>query len=163
MTRLLRVSTLLCTVDDDDALRLECTRPAIGFISPREIMHRVFLSWAVWLLLEMLWFNTAAALLLVHAPLPRSFGPTLTFAQSQSDGSDGLCKNTSSVSSELVLQCEQQSKQAHPLVRVSTLSLLTQQQGERRWLRPVPVPPPVHFFFPRKLSPPSAQDEPFLS
>jgi len=153
----------LCTVDGNDSLRLECAQLAIRFIPPRETMYRVFLSWVVWLMLEMLWLNTAAALLLVHAPLPQSFGPTFTFVQSQADDSDGLCKNTTSVSSELVLQCEQQSKQVYPLVRVATLSSLTQQRGERRWLRPAPVPPPVHFFFPRKLSPPSAQDEPFLS
>src|SRR6266478_5190307 len=98
-------------------------------------MYRLFLSWVVWLMLEMLWLNTAATLLLVNAGLPQDSRATPTFAQSQSDGSDGLCRNTTSVSSELVLQCERQSKQVHPLIHVSTPSSLAQPRDERRWLR----------------------------
>jgi hypothetical protein len=131
--------------------------------SLRETMYRLFLSWVVWLMLEMLWLNTAAAFSLVNAHLPQASGTTPTFAQSQSDCSDGLCKNTASVSSELVLQCERQSKQVHPLIHVSTLFLLAQQGNERHCLQPASAPPLVRFFFPRKLSPPAAQDEPFLS
>ena len=123
-------------------------------------MRRLLLSLVSWLMLEAILLNTAAALLPADSCLPQSSHTSTTFAQSHQDCSDWLFKNTSSVSHELSLQCKRQSKRVLALVHFFTLFSQTQERDGH--LRPAltPVFFPTLFFFPRKLSPPSATDEP---
>jgi hypothetical protein len=125
-------------------------------------MPRVFLSWMVWLLLGVSWQNTPFALL-PAGPCPAQSHTSPTFTRSQPHGSNWFLKDISSVSQKLGLQCARQSKQVHTLVRVLALSL--PQQESARHLQSTLVLGffPALVFFPRKLSPPTAAADPYLS
>lgn len=126
-------------------------------------MQRLFLSWVAWLILEVLSLNIAAALLPVDSDVPQSSNAIPTFTRSYPDCNDRLFKETSSVSHELSLRCAWQSKRIHTLVHSFSRALHQQPGDSRLWSRPAPDPLPVRLFFPRKLPPPSATDDPFLS
>ena len=125
-------------------------------------MQRLLLSWAVWLILAVLSLNTAVALLPAASFFPQSPDPIPTFSQSYPSPSDSLFTETSSVSQALSLQCARQSKQVLALVR--SLAPCPQAQERDGCIRSVTVPVSLPFLFllPRKLSPPSAEDDPFL-
>jgi hypothetical protein len=125
-------------------------------------MQRFLLPWVVWLMLEASLLNAAVAFLPADPGPPQSPNTTPTFTQSCPDSSNSLFKGTSSVSQELGLQCARQSKQVFALVRACTLFLQVQERDGHLRSAPAPVFSPALFFFPRKLSPPSAEDEPFL-
>ena len=126
-------------------------------------MQRLLLSWVVWLILEVLSLHTAVALLPAASFLPQSPGPIPALTQSYPSPSDSLFTKTSSVSQALSLQCARQSK--HVLALVRSLAPFPQAPERDGRLRSVPVlvSLPFLFLFPRKLSPPSAEDDPFLS
>jgi len=126
-------------------------------------MQGLLLSWVVWLILEVLSLHTAVALLPVASFLPQSPGPIPALTQSYPSPSDSLFTKTSSVSQALSLQCARQSK--HVLALVRSLAPFPQAPERDGRLRSVPVlvSLPFLFLFPRKLSPPSAEDDPFLS
>jgi hypothetical protein len=126
-------------------------------------IQRLLFSWLVWLLLTPVPLNTGAISLLgdAHPPQPSSQGEE--GIQSHKDAQRDFFKETSSVSQEFSLQSERQSKKARVLIRRLDTALRDQDRTHR--LRSVQtfVPRPARFFFPRKLSPPAASDEPFVS
>jgi len=126
-------------------------------------MQGLLLSWVVWLILEVLSLHTAVALLPAASFLPQSPGPIPALTQYYPSPSDSLFTKTSSVSQALSLQCARQSK--HVLALVRSLAPFPQAPERDGRLRSVPVlvSLPFLFLFPRKLSPPSAEDDPFLS
>ena len=126
-------------------------------------MQRLLLSWAVWLMLEVLSLHTAVVFLPAASFLPQSPDPVPAVTQSYPSPSDSLFTETSSVSQQLSLRCARQSKQVLVLVRSLDLFLVAQDRDGRLRSVPVPVSLPFLFLFPRKLSPPSAEDDPFLS
>jgi hypothetical protein len=107
--------------------------------------------------------NTAAAFLPLDSDLVRSFQTTSAVAQSHLDCGDWLFKHTSSASHKLHLRCARQSKKILALLHSFTLLSHLQEREAQFRSAPVPVFFPTALFFPRKLSPPSAADEPFLS
>jgi hypothetical protein len=121
-------------------------------------MSRVFLSWIVWLLLGVIWQGTPFALLQAGTCPTESYTPS-ALSRSQPHGSNWFLKDISSVSQKLGLQCAWQSKQVHTLVHVFALSLPRQEREPSRvdsdtWLLPALI------FFPRKLSLPTADNDP---
>jgi len=126
-------------------------------------MQRFLLAWLVWLMLEAILLQAAAVLLLGGSSLPQSSETASALTSANSDSSDSLFKETFSVSQELSFLCKQESKQSCAL-DPSVDPLLRVQERDDRWpLARVVVSLPTVFFFPRKLSPPSAEDDPFLS
>jgi len=107
--------------------------------------------------------QAAAVLLLGGASLPQSSETASALTAANSDFSDSLFKETFSISQELSFLCKQASRQSCAL-DPSVDPLLRVQERDDRWpLARVVVSLPTVFFFPRKLSPPSAEDDPFLS
>jgi len=126
-------------------------------------MGRLFPSWLSWLVLEAILLSTAIAFAPADSRFFPSVHPFSAFTESCLDYSDWLFKDTASASHELGLQCERQNKQV--ITRVQASTLLHQLRERNSHCRPTrePVFSPARLFFPRKLSPPSAADEPFLS
>jgi hypothetical protein len=126
-------------------------------------MQRLFHSWVIWLLLEAISLKLAAVSL-PTGPCPSQSSPiTPTFTHSYPVSSDEFFRETSSVSAEISLRSARQSKQASALIRPVLAFSHVQERGAH--FRPAvgPVLSPAPFFFPRKLSPPSTEDEPLLS
>jgi len=126
---------------------------------------RRFLSVCVgWLILEVILLRGAAALLPTDPFLLRSSGPAPAFARDDLDSGEVLCKETFSASQELSLLCKQENKQSRALAP-SVDSLLRVQKRDDRWsfVQTRVTSFVALFFFPRKLSPSSAEDGPFLS
>lgn len=82
---------------------------------------------------------------------------------SQSGSGHLLFEIAFSLSQELILQGERQSKKVLMLVHRSDAALQKQQKVASGQLAPVPLFCLVRFFLPRKLSPPSTTDDSFLS
>jgi hypothetical protein len=116
-----------------------------------------------WLVLGAILLSTATTFVPVDSRFFPPLHPSSAFTQSCPDCSDWLFKDTASASHELGLQCERQNKQV--IMRVQASTLLHQLRARNGHCRPTrePVFSPARLFFPRKLSPPSAADEPFLS
>jgi len=125
-------------------------------------MKRLFFPSIFWVLLEILLLNTVGAILSPGSFLPQSSHAVPTFAQAHADDTDGLLKKSDSASQELSLQCKRQSQRTLSFAYSSFLSS-AQEQGEHRPSILSTPPIPVCFVFPRKLSPPSATDDPFMS
>lgn len=125
--------------------------------------QRLLFSWLVWLFLVVTPLTTAAVSLPLVSPAPQSQDRTPEWAQSQGHTQHEFFKETSSISQELRAQSERQSKKARIWVR--RLEALLQDQQRSCSLKSLPVltTRPVRFFFPRKLSPPSTSDDPFVS
>lgn len=126
-------------------------------------MRCLLLSWVVWLTLGVTMLNTAAAFMPTDSFLPQSSDTAPAFNRSHSGIKDRFFKETSSVSQGLSLQCARQSKRALARVRSFYPFSRVQQKTIRLWSVAVPVSLPFVFFFPRKFSPSSAEDDPFLS
>jgi len=127
-----------------------------------QLMPHFFFAWVVWLMLEALLLPVAVAFPPACArPFQSSRG--ISFAQSYANPSGDLLKQTSSFSEEFGPQGARESKQQLALPRIG--SVLAQKQEKDDHLQPILVPnsSPLLIFFPRKLSPPSAEDDPFFS
>jgi hypothetical protein len=122
------------------------------------------LARVVWVIFLATSLNVAAALLPALPTSLQSSNAALVLAQSELDDSP-LGESTSTSSSEEQNLCavQQQSKQVPILVRSCDLVSLVSQRENLFNSAPAPVFLPVRVWFPRKLSPPSAQDDPFLS
>ena len=94
---------------------------------------------------------------------PRSTESTSTWAQAHTKQSQTLCQESFSISQELSLQSERQSKKVRTLTRCLVASL--HEPSYERYLHSstVATVPPARRVFHRKLSPPSAIDDPFVS
>jgi hypothetical protein len=126
-------------------------------------IQRLLFSWLVWLLLIAVPLNTGATLLLGDAPLPQPSSQGEEGIQSHKDAQRDFFKETSSASQEFSLQSERQSKKTRVLIRRLDTTLQDQDRTRRLRSAPIIISRPTHFFFPRKLSPPTASDDPFMS
>src|SRR5262245_13722224 len=126
-------------------------------------MQRLLFSWVSWLILAAVLPNTVAAFPPFDSYLVRSSDATPIVAQSHLDCSDWLFQHTSSVSHKLNLRCARQSRKTLALLHSFTIPSRLQKRDAHLQAVPAPVFFPTALFFPRKLSPPSAADEPFLS
>ncbi len=122
------------------------------------------LARVVWVIFLATSLNVAAAFLPDLSTSLHSSDTALALAQSELDDSP-LGESTSTSSSEEQNLCavQQQTKQVPVLVRSCDLVSLVSQRENLLHPAPAPVFLPVRVWFPRKLSPPSAQDDPFLS
>jgi len=128
------------------------------------IMRRFLPVWVGWLILAAILLRGAAAFLPGNPFLSYSSKAEPALVRADLDSGEVLFQETFSVSQELSLQCRQEYRQSCPLAP----SLVTSDswwERANRWsvvqIRVAPLA--TLFFFPRKLSPPSAEDGPFLS
>jgi hypothetical protein len=130
----------------------------------RQLMRHRPLARVVWVIFLATSLNVAAAFLPDLPTSPHSSDTALALAQSELDDSP-LGESTSTSSSEEQNLCavQQQSKQVPILVRSCDLVSLVSRRENLLRSAPTPVFLLIRIWFPRKLSPPSAQDEPFLS
>src|SRR5262249_8390734 len=126
------------------------------------VMHRLLLSPVSWLMLEAVLLNTVIVLSPINSCFPPPFYTSPSLPPTHPDCTYWLFKASSSISYELGLQCEQQSKHVNTLVHSFTLFHQMQERGGHLWSALVPVFFLI-LFFPRKLSPPSVEDGPFSS
>ena len=129
-----------------------------------QVMSHLPFAWVVWLIL------TATSLNTVSAFVPDQSSPlwsqNSTFALSQLQLDDSPLGEDVSVPGKgrwNFWGIEQQSKQILALVRSHDLVSLVSRRENLLRSAPAPVFLPFRAWFPRKLSPPSAQDDPFLS
>ena len=127
-------------------------------------MRRFLPVWVGWLILAAILLRGAAAFLPGNPFLSYSSKAEPALVRADLDSGEVLFQETFSVSQELSLQCRQEYRQSCPLAP----SLVTSDswwERANRWsvvqIRVAPLA--TLFFFPRKLSPPSAEDGPFLS
>ena len=126
-------------------------------------LRRVLFSWLVWSTLGALVLQTLIVLVLTPSFLHQL--PNLTFTGSRlyRGSNNSLFEETAGVSQELSRECAQQSRQAlASACSFDTLAPLQQRDG-RLGSVPAPISLLILAFLPRKLSPPSAEDDPFLS
>ena len=126
-------------------------------------VQRLLFFWLVWLLLIVVPLNTGATFLLGDSPSLQPSNQVSEWIQSHRDTPRDFFKETSSVSQEFSLQSERQSKKARVLVRRLATALRDQDRTQRLRSVLIIITRPARFFFPRKLSPPTASDEPFVS
>lgn len=126
-------------------------------------MQRLLLSWLSWLMFAAVLLNTVAAFRPLNSYLVQSSCTSPTFAQSHLDCSDWLFKHPSTVSHKLNLCRARQSKKILALLHSVTIPSHLQERDAHLQSVPVPIFFPTALFFPRKLSPPSAADDLFLS
>lgn len=126
-------------------------------------MHRRVYVWVLWLILAANALSVAASLHL--AAEVRSRVPTLEFTSTppRPGTRDWLFTEPPAVSPAMGLRYAHQSKQ--PLLLARSVSLVPFVQEHTRPPQTVLVPAfsRWRFFYPRKLSPPSADDDPSLS
>jgi hypothetical protein len=125
-------------------------------------MQHFFFAWVVWLMLEAMLLPTAVAFPPACAR-PCQSPLSISFAQSYANPGGGLLKQTSSFSEEFGLQGAQGRRQVLTLPRSALVLSQGQEKDDRLRLVLVPSFSPLLVFFPRKLSPPSAEDDPFFS
>lgn len=122
------------------------------------------LAGVVWVIFLATSLNVAAAFLPDLPASPHSSHTVLALAQSELDDSPvGESTSTSSSEEQNLCAVQQQTKQVPILVHSCDLVSLVSQRENLLRSAPTPVFLLVRVWFPRKLSPPSAQDEPFLS
>ena len=127
-------------------------------------MPRAFLSVGiVWLILA------TTALSVVSAFLPDESSPArshhTTFVPTQLAAEDAPLGEVASTAAEgrNLWEIQERGKQVLAEVHSSNCGYSAAQKNSRFRAAQVFVAAPVRFFFPRKLSPPSASDEPFFS
>ena len=128
-------------------------------------MWRLHLARLVWIPLVVIPLQTAVACLPPDSSFPVAFTAAPGLVWSHAVSSNALCEVPSSISGELSLQSENQSRQRLMPIRCGALLLRGQQKAEGRpQLATVSFCSPIRQFFPRKLSPSTtADDPPFLS
>jgi hypothetical protein len=119
----------------------------------------------VWPVLLLISLQTAASTLSPGSSSPpQSPTPLIAFAQSQPDPDDSWGEKSPFVSKDLSLQCESLNKQRlMPIGVCMRLAAVLQRENHLHSPALVPAWLLVRLFFPRKLAPPAADDEPFLS
>jgi hypothetical protein len=126
-------------------------------------MRRMLFSWLVCSTLGMLVLQTLVVLALSNWFLLQPPDVTFTFSRSYRGSNNSLFEETAGVSQELSRECAQQSKQVlTSACAFDSLAPLQRRDG-RLGSVPAPISLPMLSFLPRKLSPPSAEGDPFLS
>lgn len=119
----------------------------------------------IWFALAMVLLQTADTLIPLASSSPHLSTSTLSLVHSRPGSHSSCCETAVSASEELGRQCESHNKQGFAPGRTVTLASNETQQRDSHLHFRASVSPIVlaHFFFPRKLSPPVADDDPFLS
>jgi len=117
-----------------------------------------------WLILEAILLNGAAAFLPEKPFLLRSSHVVPALVRAAVDSGEVLFKETSSVSQELSLQCRQEHRQSYASAPFVDSWLRVREKDDRRSFVQIQAAPlaPL-FFFPRRLSSSSTEDDPFLN
>lgn len=132
---------------------------------PQEKNRRRFLPpWIGWLLLATVSLGEAAGFLFTAPSSFPAARATSAFTQADSDRGAILCEETSSVSQELSLLCQQESRRNRMLSAVvGPFPRVQKREGLGSSAQAPETPLLFLLFLPRKLSPPSGGDAPFLS
>ena len=127
-------------------------------------MPRLLFAWVVWLSLTTTSVNVVSAFLPEHSPLVRPQHTPFLVTQVVADDSPlGEDVAVPGKGERNVWGLEQQSRHLLAAVPARDLVSLFSQRAHVRRPAPAPMLLPVRAWYPRKLSPPSASDEPFLS
>jgi hypothetical protein len=127
-------------------------------------MRCSFRTWFVYLLLEVILLQGGDFLSPVASSPPSPPGQSSLFTPLDGNSNARLFTKIVSASQEFNLLRKQEHKQASVLVRFRDLSLPIELRDDRlRSVSTLSFSSLLFFFPPRKLAPPSADDEPFLS
>jgi len=123
-------------------------------------MWRLYFLRLVWLPLAVIPLQTAVACIPPGSSSPSSFSLAPALVQSQPGSHDPSCAQTFTISEELSLQSEGQNKQNLLPLRSVALWLAVRRHGADLHRRALALSSsPIRRFFPRKLSPPTAEDD----
>jgi len=128
----------------------------------KQSMRNSLFSWESWLIIVVVILSTISASLPTYAlPLPLQHSSS-SFHASDLGVSDRLFTKPVSPAQEFSLRGEQQSKRCFLLARVRYLTSYHPPHQDRFWQRFALDDFSFQFFFPRKISPPSSLNDPFL-
>src|SRR5262245_9712006 len=118
-----------------------------------------------WLIFAAILLNGAAAFLPQTSFLLCSSHIVPGLVRADADSGEVLFKEAFSISQELSLQCRQEHRQSYSSAPFVDPLLRAREGDDRRsFVRIQAVPlAPLFFFVPRKLSSPSAEDDPLLN
>jgi len=117
-----------------------------------------------WLILVAVLLNGAAAFLPETSFLLCSSHIVPGLVRADVDSGEVLFKEAFSISQELSLQCRQEHRQSYSSAPLVDPLLRMREEDDRRSFGQIQAVPLAHFFFvPRKLSSPSAEDDPLLN
>jgi hypothetical protein len=126
-------------------------------------MRYAFSSWAIWLIVGAILLNAVVRFQATPTAPAHSFPIPSASLEASLERDEIFFQETSSISRKFSLQCARQSKR----VLAVTRSFGRDSQGYENALRlkivAAQVFYPVEIFFPRKVAPPSRDNEPFLS
>ena len=136
----------------------------LGVVLTKDTTLRpVLFSWLVWSTLGTLVLQTLVGLALTTCFLGQPPHTMFTVSRPYRGSNNSLFEETAGVSQELSRECAQQSRQALASACSFDPFAPLQQRDGRLGSVPVPISLLILSFLPRKLSPPSAEDDPFLS
>lgn len=137
--------------------------PSPATMTALRVMRYVFFSWRVRLILGILLLNAVATIHSASALLAYPSPPSSVAIVSPINETNILFQGTSSVSRELSLQCARQSKRVLSLICPFDLHSSAGEKAFQLQASTTRVCSPAPFSVPLKISPPSAEDEPFLN
>jgi hypothetical protein len=126
-------------------------------------MRCASLSRVIWLILGAISLNAVVSLQAAPTALAPSLPVPSTVMESSVDRDEIFFQATSSVSREFSLQCARQSKQVLTLARSFGPYSPNREKTFRSYAVVVQDFSPTPIFFPRKVAPPSSENDPFLS
>ena len=128
-----------------------------------QIMRCASLSRIIWLIVGAISLNAVVSLQAAPTALAPSLPVPSTVMEASADREEIFFRATSSVSREFSLQCARQSKRVLTLAR--SFGPYSPDHEKTFLLHPIVVQvfSPTQTFFPRKVAPPSSEDDPFLS
>ena len=128
-----------------------------------QIMRCASLSRVIWLILGAISLNAVVSLQAAPVAFALSLPAPSTIMESSVDRDEIFFRETSSVSREFSLQCARQSKRV--LTSARSFAPYSPDDEKTFCLHAVVVQvfSPTQIFFPRKIAPPSSENDPFLS
>jgi hypothetical protein len=127
------------------------------------IMRYAFFSWAIWLILGAILLNAVVRLQATPTARAHSFPHPSASMESSIDRDEIFFQETSSISRKLSLQCAWQSKRVLAITRSFGCYAPESEKALRLHTVVAQVFYPVEIFFPRKVAPPSSENDPFLN
>jgi len=125
------------------------------------IMRHVSFSWAIGLILGAILLNAVARLQATPTGRAHSFPYPSASLESSTDRDDIFFQETSSTSRKLSLQCAWQSKRLLAITRSFACYAAESEKALRFQTVVAQVFYPTEIFFPRKVAPPSSENDPF--
>jgi hypothetical protein len=125
------------------------------------IMRYAFFSWAIWLTLGAILLNAFVRLQATPMARAHSSPNPSAFVDSSIERDEIFFQETSSISRKLSLQCAWQSKRVLAITRSFGGYAPEYEQAFRLHTAVAQVFYPVEIFFPRKVAPPSSENDPF--